>query len=76
MTAVATAAVIGAQLAVEGYALAGARVYPAESQDEAIAAWEALAPDAIVLILTATAAAWLADRVTQRPEILTVVMSS
>lgn len=71
-----TAAVIGAQLTVEGYALAGATVCAAESQGEAVAAWEALPRDTVLLILTASAAAWLAERVAQRPEILTVVMAS
>ena len=47
------AAVIGEALRVQGFALAGALVYPAESPDEACAAWQALPPDVAVLILTA-----------------------
>jgi vacuolar-type H+-ATPase subunit F/Vma7 len=71
---VATAAVIGEALAVEGYALAGALVYPADSPDEATAAFDALAPGTALIIVTVSAAMWLADRLGQRPDILTVVM--
>jgi vacuolar-type H+-ATPase subunit F/Vma7 len=71
---VATAAAIGEALAVEGYALAGAVVYPADSPDEAIAAFDALAPGTALVIVTVSAAIWLADRLGQRPDILTVVM--
>lgn len=70
----ATAAVIGEALAVEGYALAGAIVHSADSQAEATAAWEALAPDTALVIMTASAAAWLTDRLPQRPDILTAVL--
>ena len=69
-----TAAVIGEALRVEGYALAGAVVRPAESQDEVHAAWQSLPPDTILLIMTAIAAAWLADRTAERPDILTAVI--
>jgi vacuolar-type H+-ATPase subunit F/Vma7 len=70
----ATAAVIGEALAIEGYALAGVIVHAADSQAEATAAWEALAPDTALVIMTARAAAWLADRLSQRPDILTAMM--
>lgn len=70
----ATAAVIGEVLAVEGYALAGARVHAADSQTEAVAAWATLPPDTALLILTARAAEWLADLLPQRPDILMAVM--
>jgi vacuolar-type H+-ATPase subunit F/Vma7 len=70
----ATAAVIGEALAVEGYALAGAVVYPAGNPDEATAAFDALLPGTALVIVTAGAAGWLADRLGQRPDILTVVM--
>jgi vacuolar-type H+-ATPase subunit F/Vma7 len=70
----ATAAIIGEALAVEGYALAGAAVYPAESQDQAAAAWRALPPGTALVIMTASAAGWLNDRLAQRPEILTAVL--
>ncbi len=70
----ATAAVIGSTLAVEGYALAGAIVHAADSAAEATAAWEALPPDTALVIMTDSAAAWLADRLPQRPDILTAMM--
>jgi vacuolar-type H+-ATPase subunit F/Vma7 len=70
----ATAAVIGEALEVEGYALAGAIVHAAASRTEATAAWEELPPDTALVVMTATAAAWLADRLPQRPDILTAVM--
>lgn len=70
----ATAAVIGEALTVEGYALAGVVVHAAGSPDEAVAAWEALPADTALLILTASAASWLADRLPERPDVLTAVM--
>jgi vacuolar-type H+-ATPase subunit F/Vma7 len=70
----ATAAVIGEELAVEGYALAGAIVHAADNQAEAAAAWDALPPDTALLIVSARAAGWLADRLPQRPAILTAVL--
>jgi len=72
----ATAAVIGEFLAVQGYALAGAAVCPADSPDEAIAAFDALPAGPTLVILTATAARWLADRLAQRPDVLTAVLGS
>jgi vacuolar-type H+-ATPase subunit F/Vma7 len=71
---VATAAVIGEALAVEGYALAGAVVCPADNPDEAATAFDALPSGTALVIVTASAAEWLADRLGQRPEILTAVM--
>lgn len=70
----ATAAVIGAALAVEGYALAGAAVHPAATPAEAAAAWDALPADTGLLIVTASAVRWLADRLAERPELLIAVM--
>ncbi len=70
----ATAAVIGEELAVEGYALAGCVLLPAGNPDEVNAAWQALPADTVLLILTKSAAGWLADRLAQRPDIMTVVM--
>ena len=70
----AIAAVIGEALAVEGYALAGAIVLTADSRAEAVAAWHSLPPDTALLIVTACAAEWLADRLAQRPAILTAVL--
>lgn len=70
----ARAAVIGEQLAVEGYALAGCVVLPADNPDEVNSAWQALPPDTVLLILTASAAGWLSERLAQRPDIMTAVM--
>ncbi len=70
----ATAAVIGDALAVQGYALAGAAICAVDSPDEAAAAWDALPPSTALVIMTANAAAWLADRLEQRPDVLTAVM--
>jgi vacuolar-type H+-ATPase subunit F/Vma7 len=70
----ATAAVIGEALAVQGYVLAGAAICPVGGPDEAAAAWDALPADTALVILTVSAAAWLADRMEQRPEVLTAVM--
>ena len=70
----ATAAVIGDELTVEGYALAGAIVHAADSHAEATAAWDALPPDTALVIMTARAATWLTDRLSKRPDILTAVL--
>jgi vacuolar-type H+-ATPase subunit F/Vma7 len=70
----AAAAVIGEALAVEGYALAGAMICAAQDYEEAVAAFQALPADTALLIMTASAAEWLADGLRQRPEILAVVM--
>jgi vacuolar-type H+-ATPase subunit F/Vma7 len=70
----ARAAAIGEALEVEGYALAGVTVLPADSQEEAAAAWAALPADTALLIMTTSAADWLGLQLAERPEILTVVM--
>lgn len=56
------AAVIGQTAKVAGYGLAGALVYPADTRAEAVAALDALPADVCVVVLTALAAQWLADR--------------
>jgi vacuolar-type H+-ATPase subunit F/Vma7 len=68
------AAVIGESARTAGFALAGALVFPAESHDEARAAWSALPADVAVLVLTPRAAAWLGAAPRTRPEVLLVVM--
>jgi len=68
------AAVIGEELRIEGYSLAGALVCPAESREQAAAAWKSLPPDTCMLIMTPNAAHWLTDELGQRPELLTAVM--
>ena len=68
------AAVIGEAVRVQGYALAGAIVYPAEDADQARASWRSLPPDIAVVILTPRAAAWLGEAPRRREGLLPVVM--
>jgi vacuolar-type H+-ATPase subunit F/Vma7 len=70
---VSRVAVIGEAVRVQGYALAGAVVYPAEDADQARAAWRSLPPDTAVVVLTARAAAWLGEA-QRRNGVLAVVM--
>ena len=70
----ARAAVIGEASRVQGYALAGAVVYPAEDEAAVRAAWRALPADVEVVIVTTKAAAWLGSALTVRPVPLPVVM--
>ncbi len=51
-----TVAAIGAPAQVSGFALAGARVYPADTAEQARAAWDTLTDAVAVVILTAAAA--------------------
>jgi vacuolar-type H+-ATPase subunit F/Vma7 len=68
---VARVAVVGEQVRVQGFALAGAQVLVAEDAQAARAAWDALDGDVAVVVLTARAAEALGDG---RLERLTVVM--
>ena len=68
------AAVIGEAVRVQGYALAGAVVYPAEDAEQAHAVWRSLPPDIAVVVLTARAAAWLGELTWRREGVLTAVM--
>jgi len=70
----ARAAVIGEAVRVEGYAMAGAVVYPAEDADQAHAAWRSMPADIVVVVMTARAAAWLGVVPQQRDGVLQVVM--
>jgi len=70
------AAVIGETVRVQGYALAGAAVYPAEDADQARAAWRSLPPDIAVVVLTVQAATWLGEAPRRRDGVLSVVMPS
>jgi vacuolar-type H+-ATPase subunit F/Vma7 len=60
-------AVLGERALVEGYALGGARVLPADSAEEVRVAWAALAPDVAVLLVTPAAAAALGSVTRRRP---------
>ena len=73
---VAEVAVIGDELRLGGFALAGAEVHDAPDAAAALAAWEALPEDVSLLVLDAEAARALADRFPERPELLRVEMPS
>lgn len=76
MSEVGRVAVIGEETAVAGYALAGAVILPAEDAPAVREAWNALAADVEVVVLTPRAAQALgaSRNATMRP--LTVVMPS
>jgi vacuolar-type H+-ATPase subunit F/Vma7 len=76
LTAVSGVAAIGEELRVQGFALAGAAVFPAGTAAEARRAWLSLPADIAVVILTAQAAAWLGDPPAPPPgrDLLPVVM--
>jgi hypothetical protein len=79
-------AVIGEEMRVRGFALAGALVFATEDAAGARAAWRSLPPDVVVAVLTPRAAGWLRDvagggaadspldGVPRRPGVLPVVM--
>jgi vacuolar-type H+-ATPase subunit F/Vma7 len=69
-------AAIGEETAVAGYALAGAVVLPAEDPDAVLAAWNSLAADVEVVILTARAMRALEYARTADLHPLTVVIPS
>jgi len=68
------AAVIGEDLRIAGYALAGAVLCPVSGEAEALRAWRELPADVAVVVLTASAAGWLAGELPRRPAVLPVVM--
>lgn len=68
-------AVIGEEVRVRPFGLAGALVAPADDADGVRSAWNALPADVEVLLLTPAAAAALADeRAVPRDGILTVTL--
>jgi vacuolar-type H+-ATPase subunit F/Vma7 len=67
-------AAIGAMPQVGGFALAGARVYPADTAEQARAAWDALPDTVAVVILTEAAAEALGAERAPPPTPLTIVM--
>jgi vacuolar-type H+-ATPase subunit F/Vma7 len=69
-------AVIGEAGRIRGFALAGVATHPAETDEEARSAWYGLDDDVTVVILTPQAADRLAGQLSQRPDVLTVVMPS
>lgn len=67
-------AVIGEHPVVAGFALAGARTYPAFGARQVQAVWRALPATVAVVILTPAAAEVLGDLLPEREGPLTVVM--
>jgi vacuolar-type H+-ATPase subunit F/Vma7 len=67
-----TVAVIGEEVLVRGFGLAGARVLPAEDPAAVRAAWQELPGEVVLVILTRPAAAALAGR--DRDERLVAVL--
>ncbi|HEY7488441.1 MAG TPA: hypothetical protein VH912_28620 [Streptosporangiaceae bacterium] len=67
-------AVLGERVRVEGYALAGAVVCPADGPAEIRSAWAALPGDVAILVLTSAAAHELDGALAGRPGLLTAVM--
>jgi len=67
-------AVIGEEVRIHGFALAGVPAHPAETDEQARKAWRLLGDDVAVVILTPRAADRLAGQLDQRPQVLTVVM--
>lgn len=65
-------AVLGEAVAVEGFALAGALVFVADSAGDVDAAWDAMPDDVGVLIVTPGAEDRLRGRFDERPHLLTV----
>ena len=65
---------IGEPLRIYGYGLAGAVLCPASDRQQAIRAWQGLPADVDVVVLTATAAAWLGGELAGRPDVLPVTL--
>ncbi len=70
----ARAGAIGEPLRIYGYGLAGALLYPASDRTEALQVWHDLPNDIAVVVLTASAAAWLSDELAAKPDVLTVTL--
>lgn len=66
---------IGATHELEGFALAGVRIIPAATDEEAILAWSGLGDDVGLVLLSCAAADSLGSLIAARDEILTAVMS-
>ena len=60
-------AAIGAEPLIRGYALAGVRLFPADTDDEVRVAWHRLGAGVDLVILTAAAERALAGAVTTGP---------
>jgi vacuolar-type H+-ATPase subunit F/Vma7 len=60
-------AAIGAEPLIRGYALAGVRLFPADTEDEVRVAWSHLESSVDLVILTAAAERALGEAATTRP---------
>jgi vacuolar-type H+-ATPase subunit F/Vma7 len=69
-----TVVALGNDDRLDGFALAGATIVRAGTDDELVAAWERLDADVGLLILTSDAATALASVLGHRPDILTTVL--
>jgi vacuolar-type H+-ATPase subunit F/Vma7 len=67
-------AALGERSRIQGYSIAGVEVMPAGTADAAVAAWRTLPSHVAVLILTPQAAAALAGRMSERPDVLVAVL--
>jgi vacuolar-type H+-ATPase subunit F/Vma7 len=67
-------AALGDRQRIQALAIAGVEPHPAGTDEDAVAAWEALSADVAVLILTQTSAAALANRLEERRDLLVTVM--
>ena len=67
---------IGDERRLGGYALAGVEVMAATSAVEATAAWDSLAEDVAVVVLSPGAHAALAGRLDERPTVVWAVLPS
>lgn len=67
-------ALIGEELRIQGFRLAGAMICPAADPAAARQAWRSLPADVAVIIVTARSAGWLSDELASRPDVLSVVM--
>ena len=67
-------AVIGERHRIQALAIAGADPHAAETADERLAAWNQLAANVAVLILTPESAAALGSRVDERRDLLVTVL--
>jgi vacuolar-type H+-ATPase subunit F/Vma7 len=70
------AVAIGDERRLGGYTLAGAEVVPATTVAEVAAAWEALAEDVSVVVLSPGAHEVLAGRLDERPGVVWAVLPS
>lgn len=59
---------------IQALSIAGVEPHPANTNEEAVAAWQSLPSDVAVLVLTPESAAALAPRLAERPDLLVTVL--